>query len=74
MIRNALKTWLTTDALLLADGNHIVDSIPGIPFRLHVRKESSRQPRIVFARYDPGDDSLSDRLLKLLESERRKNF
>lgn len=72
LIRNALKTWLTTDALLLADGNHIVDSIPGIPFRLHVRKESSRQPRIVFARYDPGDDSLSDRLLKLLVRKAKK--
>lgn len=66
LIRSALKTWLITDALLLEDGDHIIDSIPGIPFRLHVRKESNRRPRIVFARYDPGDGTLSDRLLKLL--------
>ena len=72
-IRNALKTWIITDALLLRDGNHILDSIRGVPFRLHIAKDSSRRPCLHFGRYNPGDDTtLSDRFRQLVVRKAKK--
>ncbi|MGA2227786.1 MAG: hypothetical protein ABSH41_25395 [Syntrophobacteraceae bacterium] len=71
-IRNALKNWIITGASLLEDGDHVLDRIPGVPFRLHVGKESSRRPKVLFSRFDPGDDTLSDRIREQLLGKANK--
>jgi hypothetical protein len=71
-IHEALKTWLITDALQLEDGKHIVDHIPGVPFRLRVVKSSTRPAGLFFSRYDPNDDTLSERARQLLARKAEK--
>ncbi|HIJ75991.1 MAG TPA: hypothetical protein HPP81_04670 [Deltaproteobacteria bacterium] len=71
-IQNALKTWLITDVSRLGDENHTLDHIPGVPFRLHITKASSRRPGLFFARYDPGDNTLPDRTRQLLVRKAEK--
>lgn len=61
-IRQALKDWITNEAPRLADGPDVLDGIPGVPFRLHVTKASDRHPGVSFARWEPDDDTLSDRI------------
>ena len=56
-IRAALKKWVTNEAPRLADGRHVIESLPGIPFRLHVAKSSKRPPGVFFARFPPSDDT-----------------
>jgi len=62
VIRAALKDWVTTEAPRLPDGTSVVESLPGIPFRLHVVKSSERRPGVFFARFQPDDDTLSVRV------------
>jgi hypothetical protein len=72
-IRNAIRTWLSTDALLLREGNHILDNIRGVPFRLHIAKDSGRPCALRFRRFDPGEDTtLSDRLRQLVVRKSKK--
>lgn len=66
VIQNALRTWLITEAPQLDDGTHTLDHIPGVPFRLHIVKASSRRPGLLFARFDPGDNTLPDRTRQLV--------
>jgi hypothetical protein len=61
-MRAALKSWVTKEAPQLADGRSVVENLPGIPFRLHVVKASDRWPGVFFARYEPEDDTLSERV------------
>lgn len=61
-IRMALKAWIRNSVPGMADGRHIVDGVPWVPFRLHVTNASDRRPRIVFSRFEPEDDTLSDRI------------
>ena len=71
-IRQALKSWIINDVSQLDDGRHILDSVPGIPFRLHVKKASARPPGIFFGRFEPHDDSLPDRIHGLFERKAKK--
>jgi hypothetical protein len=61
-IRQALKVWIVYAVPHLADGRHVVEGIPDVPFRLHVTKASDRSPRLSFARYELVDDTLSARI------------
>jgi hypothetical protein len=61
-IRAALKKWIENEAPLLADGRHVIEPPPGVPFRLHVLKSSERRPGVFFTRYGPGDDTLATRV------------
>lgn len=61
-IRQALEGWITNEAPRLADGRHVLDSIPGVSFRLHVTKANDRRPGVFFARWEPDDDTLPDRI------------
>ena len=70
-IRNALKSWITQDSAHLQDGRHILDNIPGVPFRLQVTKQSGRPPRIIFGRIAPEDESLPARIRQQLEEKEK---
>jgi hypothetical protein len=71
-IPERLKSWLTKEAARLADGRHVLDSILGIPFQLHVRKASGRPPGVFFGRFAPGDDTLPDRIREQLDRKAKK--
>lgn len=61
-IRAVLKNWVTNEAPQLPDGRHILEDLPGIPFRLNIVKSSERRPGIFFARFQPDDDTLPSRV------------
>ncbi len=71
-IRAALKRWITDDAPGLLDGAHVVDDARGIPFRLRIGKSSEHPPGVFFARYQPEDDTLSDRVRDLFDRKADK--
>ena len=61
-IRVALKTWVEHEALRLPEGRSIIEKSSDIPFRLLVLKSNGRHPGIFFARYEPNDDTLPERI------------
>ena len=71
-IREALKVWITHEVPHLADGNHGIEDISGVPFRLHVTKASDRPPGLFFARYEPVDDTLSARIRTQFDRKAQK--
>jgi hypothetical protein len=71
-IRDALKSWITNEAPGLEDGRHVLDDIPGVPFRLHVTKAGDRRPGILFARFEPGDETLPNRLQEQFNRKAKK--
>ena len=71
-IRAALMTWINNDAHVLSDGRHIINDIEGIPFRLHVHKSTDRRPGVFFARFEPNDETLVDRVRTALERKAAK--
>jgi hypothetical protein len=71
-VRETLKTWIINGALRLADGRHVLDSIPGVPFRLHVAKASNRSPGVFFGRFEPSDSTLPDRIWEHINRKAKK--
>jgi hypothetical protein len=71
-IRAALKSWITNQAPRLADGHYVLDSIPGVPFRLDVAKASKRRSGVFFARSEPGDNTLPDRIRVQFDRKAKK--
>jgi hypothetical protein len=61
-IRQALTSWIIREAPQLADGGHIIYTIPGVPFPLHVEKACHHGHGVSFGRYEPGDDTLPARI------------
>jgi hypothetical protein len=61
-IREALKDWIRSSAPSLPEGRSLIEDAPGIPFRLHVIKSSERRPGVFFARYEPDNDTLPERV------------
>jgi hypothetical protein len=61
-IREALRAWIIYEVPNLADGTHRVHNVAGVPFPLHVRKASDRPAGLLFARYEPVDDTLPSRI------------
>ncbi len=72
VIRNALKKWITDEAALLADGRHVLDDIPDVPFRLHVRKGSTRPPKVILGRFEPEDETLPCRIREQFDKKANK--
>jgi hypothetical protein len=66
-IREALKTWIISDAFNLLDGRHLIDNAPRIPFRMHVVKQSNRPAGLFFGRFEPDDDTFAIRLRNLFD-------
>ena len=71
-IRDSLKNWITEEAPDIVDGHHIFKDIPGIPFSLHIMKASDRDPRIIFGRFSPADETLPDRIFEQFERKAQK--
>lgn len=71
-IRQNLKDWITNESRCFPDGRHVLDDIPGVPFRLHVKKASDRPPGVFFARFEPDDDTLSNRIRSQLDRKANK--
>ena len=72
-IREAIKAWITNASHKLPYGRHVLDEVPGVPFRLYIRKEKDRLEGIFFARRDvPKDDCLSKRIRQLCQSKANK--
>jgi hypothetical protein len=71
-IREMIKSWITNEAPSLADGRHVLDNIPGVPFRLHIIKASDRRPRLIFARLEPDDKTLPDRIRRQFDRKVEK--
>lgn len=71
-IREALRTWINKESPRLPDGRHVLENVPGVPFRLYVTKARDRAPGIFFARFEPQDDSLSERIKEQFERKARK--
>jgi hypothetical protein len=71
-IRQELKSWITSDAPRLADGRHVLDDVPGVPFRLRVTKASNRRPGVFFARWQPEDDTLPERIREQFDRKAEK--
>lgn len=72
IIRQTLKKWITNDAPAMDDGRYVIDDIPGVPFRLHIKKASDRRPGVFFGRFMPDDGTLSGRILQQLERKAKK--
>jgi hypothetical protein len=71
-VREALKTWIITEAARLADGMHVVDTIQGVPFRLHVNKTNNCSQGVFFSRFDPGVTTLADRIREQINRKAAK--
>lgn len=71
-IRQALKSWITDEVPRLADGRHVLDNIPGVPLRLHARKASSRPAGVFFARFEPDDETLPERIREQFDRKANK--
>jgi hypothetical protein len=71
-IRAAFRSWIVEKAHRLADGDHAMSGVPGIPFGFRAEKESDRPPRVVFRRTAPDDDSLPERVRDLVSRKADK--
>ena len=71
-IREALKTWIFSKALKLPDGRHVIENVPGIPFRMNVTKSSDRPPGVFIGRFEPYDDTFPSRVRNLLDRKANK--
>jgi hypothetical protein len=71
-IRAALKRWLTNEAPLLPDGKRVIENLPGIPFPLQGFKSAERSPGFFFARFEPDDKTLSERIKKAFDRKAAK--
>jgi len=61
-IRKGLMNWISNQSPRLTDGRHVLNGVPGIPFRLHVTKASDRPPGVFFSRFVPPDETLVARV------------
>ena len=61
-IHQALKVWIIEHAPHLEEGHHVLDNVPGVPFKLHVDKKIDFPPGLFFARFPLEDSTLADRI------------
>jgi hypothetical protein len=69
--RLAVRRWIVEDSASLPLGRHKLD-IPGVPFTLTVWKRDDIGPGTFISRFEPNDDTLSDRLKLAIEDNARK--
>lgn len=60
-LRQTLKDWLEKKIPALPNGSDYYD-IPGLPFKAHINKQASEKPSFRVARFDPKDETLSERI------------
>jgi hypothetical protein len=61
-IRKGLMNWIRNHSPHLTDGRHVLNGVPGVPFKFYVTKVSDRPPGIFFYRTMPPDETLSTRV------------
>jgi hypothetical protein len=71
-IREGIKDWILAEAQRLPEGRHIIDGVPDVPFRLHVRKTHSRRPGVITGRIAPEDKTLPNRIRGLFNRKANK--
>lgn len=71
-IRRELKKWISNRSMRLSDGSHVFNDIPGIPFRLHVRKGGDRPTGVFFSRFIPPDETLPNRIKTQFDGKAEK--
>ncbi len=71
-IRQSLKNWIIEDTPRIVDGHHIINDIPDVPFRLHIKKAGDRRPNVIFGRFTPKDDTLPSRIFQQIERKAGK--
>jgi len=71
-IRQGLKNWLVNEAQHLPEGRHVLEAVPNVPFRLHVKKAYGRRPGVIFGRFKPDDDTLANRIRELFDEKANK--
>lgn len=71
-IRQNLMDWIINESPPLDDGRIILDNVNGVPFRLRVRKANDRRPGIFFARFEPKDNTLPDRIREQFDRKASK--
>lgn len=70
-IRQKLKNWISTQSPRLSDGSNVKD-VPGIPFRLHISKDSNRPPSILFYRFIQPAGTLPTRIKTQFDRKAKK--
>lgn len=70
--RSRLRDWIVTASPALPEGFSGEQRIAGIPVPLHVKRETARNPRVVFSRICPKDLTLPLRTRALLERKGAK--
>lgn len=68
----ALKKWVINESPYLPDGKSVAADIPGIPFQLEILKSSDRPGGVYFARTEPKDSNLAERVREILERKATK--
>ena len=71
-IKQALRKWIINESPKLGNGRHVFGNIPDIPFKLTVFKDIDMPPKLVFSRFDPNDNTLSNRLKVLCDRKAKK--
>ena len=71
-IKQALRNWIINESPGLVNGHHVLGNVPGIPFKLTVFKDTDMPPKLVFSRFDPNDNTFSDRLKVLCDRKAKK--
>lgn len=71
-MNQALKNWIINESPKLVNGHHVLGNVPGIPFKLTVFKDTGMPPRLLFSRFDPNDNTLSNRLKVLCDRKAKK--
>ncbi len=72
LIKDSLKNWINEEAHNIVDGHCVIKDIPGIPFTMHIFKASDREPRVIFSRFSPTDETLPDRIFEQFERKSQK--
>ena len=72
-IREALKNWILEDTPNLSvDKPYTPYKVPGIPFKIYVTKNRDLSGRLRFSRFDPGDNTLPNRVKDLFNRKAAK--
>ena len=71
-IHEAIKTWIIDESHTLPDGKSVIENVTGIPFRLSIIKSSDRPPGLIFSRFQPGDNTLSERIKQGFDKKAKK--
>lgn len=71
-IRRVMKDWIKKESAKLEDGPHLIKAAPGIPFEFMVRKSSTREPGLFFARIVPKESKLGARVRSQVDRKAEK--